>query len=62
MTFGGTIMLLDGDFCKTLPVVIKWNRLEIIKTCLKSSPLWQEFIKLRLSENVRSERQNSFNE
>lgn len=60
--FGGKVILLGGDFRQTLPVVVRGSRTQIIETCLKSSPLWQHFVQLRLSENMRSKGQNLFNQ
>lgn len=59
--FGGKVILLGGDFRQTLPVVPRGNRIKIVETCLKSSPLWKHFVQLQLYENMRSEGQNNFN-
>lgn len=37
---GGITVVFAGDFRQTLPVVTKGTRADIIKACLKSSPLW----------------------
>lgn len=38
---GGVTFVLAGDFRQTLPVITKGTRADVIKACLKSSPLWQ---------------------
>ena len=50
--FGGTIMLLGGDFRQILPVVERGSRGEIVNSCLKRSSLWRHFQTLRLSGNM----------
>ncbi|XP_044597463.1 ATP-dependent DNA helicase pif1-like [Cotesia glomerata] len=39
--FGGTLLVLSGDFGQTLPVIPRSTYADQIKACIKSSPLWQ---------------------
>ena len=56
--FGGKIFLLGGDFRQVLPVVPRSSRTVIVENCIKSSPLWKEFKKYRLTKNMRAENGN----
>ena len=47
-------MTFSGDFRQTLPVIVGGTRADIIKSCLKSSPLWKSVEFLKLSTNMRS--------
>ncbi|XP_055932759.1 uncharacterized protein LOC129962790 [Argiope bruennichi] len=38
--FGGTLLVLSGDFRQTLPVIPRSTYADEINACLKSSPLW----------------------
>ena len=51
--FGGKIVILAGDFRQCLPVVPRASRPEIIKHCINQSALWQYFMLLKLSTNMR---------
>jgi len=51
--FGGKVILLAGDFRQTLPVIKKATIGETIEACFKSSELWEEFVQLRLTINMR---------
>lgn len=51
--FGGTFLVLAGDFRQILPVVPGGSRAQIVNACVKSSCLYQEFRFLRLTENMR---------
>jgi PIF1-like helicase len=37
---GGTLLLLSGDFCQTLPVIPRGTPADEIKASLKKSYLW----------------------
>ncbi|GFT73278.1 ATP-dependent DNA helicase [Trichonephila clavipes] len=39
--FGGTLLVLSGDFRQTLPVIPRSTYADEINACLKSSPLWR---------------------
>ena len=39
--FGGGMILLAGDFCKTLPVIPRAKAADGINSCLKQSILWR---------------------
>ena len=47
------LKLLRLLFRQILPVIPGANRAEVIKACMKSSPLWASFEKTKLVENVR---------
>ncbi|XP_071700293.1 uncharacterized protein [Rutidosis leptorrhynchoides] len=51
--FGGKSMILDGDFKQTLPIHEKGKKLTIVRSCITSSYLWQEFKVFVLTENIR---------
>jgi hypothetical protein len=51
--FGGTLVLLSGDFSQTLPVIPRSTYADEINACLKSSPLWHNVEKLQLKVNMR---------
>ena len=50
--FGGTMILLPGNFCQTLPVIPRLTAADEINTCLKLSNLWHYVKKLQLSTNM----------
>ncbi|XP_042912160.1 uncharacterized protein [Parasteatoda tepidariorum] len=51
--FGGTLLLLSGDFRQTLPVIPRSTYADEINACLKSSPLWPNVEKVQLKVNMR---------
>ncbi|XP_068992255.1 uncharacterized protein [Neodiprion pinetum] len=51
--FGGTLLLLSGDFRQTLPVIPRSTYADEINACLKSSPLWRNVEKVQLKVNMR---------
>ncbi|XP_037906166.1 uncharacterized protein LOC119648475 [Hermetia illucens] len=51
--FGGAMILLSGDFRKTLPVIPRSTAADEINACLKSSNLWRYVKKLQLTTNMR---------
>nr|XP_042904249.1 ATP-dependent DNA helicase PIF1-like [Parasteatoda tepidariorum] len=51
--FGGTLLLLSGDFRQTLPVIPRSTYADEINACLKSSPLWYNVEKVQLTVNMR---------
>ncbi|GFU26444.1 ATP-dependent DNA helicase [Trichonephila clavipes] len=51
--FGGTLLVLSGDFRQTLPVIPRSTYADEINACLKSSPLWRIVEKLQLKINMR---------
>jgi ATP-dependent exoDNAse (exonuclease V) alpha subunit len=51
--FGGTLLLLSGDFRQTLPVIPRSTYADEINACLKLSPLWRNVEKLQLKVNMR---------
>lgn len=53
--------IIGRDFRQTLPVVPQGTRADIIKTSIKSSPLWRHFLNLTLTTNMRSEGQEDHN-
>ncbi|XP_022831021.1 uncharacterized protein LOC111359653 [Spodoptera litura] len=58
---GGVTFVLAGDFRQTLPVITKGTRADVIKACLKSSPLWQSIKTLNLRTNMRAHLSNDNN-
>ncbi|GBL97408.1 hypothetical protein AVEN_170516-1 [Araneus ventricosus] len=59
--FRGKVIVIGGDFRQTLTVQ-RGTRVEVIESCIKSSPLWPVFTRLSLTENMRSCRENQHNE
>ena len=51
--FGGITVVFSGDWRQILPVVRHGSRADIIEACLKSSPLWQNIVLLKLHQNMR---------
>lgn len=51
---GGITFVFAGDFRQTLPVINRSTRADIIKACLKSSPLWTSIENLKLRTNMRA--------
>ncbi|XP_017461157.1 PREDICTED: uncharacterized protein LOC108354487 [Rhagoletis zephyria] len=51
--FGGTLILLSGDFRQTLPVIPRSTPADELAACLKSSVLWLHVQKLCLKTNLR---------
>ncbi|XP_073990924.1 uncharacterized protein [Rhodnius prolixus] len=51
--FGGTLLLLSGDFRQTLPVIPRSTYADEINACLKSSRLWRNVEKVQLTVNMR---------
>ena len=51
--FGGMNVVLCGDFCQTLPILPQALRNTVINNCIVFHPLWQKFVKLRLTINMR---------
>ncbi|CAF4893437.1 unnamed protein product [Pieris macdunnoughi] len=51
---GGITFVFAGDFRQTLPVINRGTRADIIKACLKSSPLWTSIETLKLRTNMRA--------
>ncbi|XP_075483668.1 uncharacterized protein LOC142523822 [Primulina tabacum] len=52
--FGGKIVVFGGDFRQTLPVILKSTRDAITDASIIMSPLWKEFDKIKLKENMRA--------
>ncbi|KAI3973953.1 hypothetical protein MKX01_030529 [Papaver californicum] len=51
--FGGATIVLGGDFRKTLPVIEKARRGQILGASLRSSTLWGSVVVLELIQNMR---------
>lgn len=56
--FGGTMILLSGDFRQTLPVIPRGTVADELNACLKSSYLWRHVKTLKLTTNMRVFLQN----
>jgi ATP-dependent DNA helicase PIF1 len=51
--FGGKVVILGGDFRQILPVVRGASKLDIMKSAVNSSKLWQSCKVLKLTKNMR---------
>ncbi|UYV60859.1 hypothetical protein LAZ67_1002623 [Cordylochernes scorpioides] len=51
--FGGALILLAGDFRRTLPVIPRSTPADELNACLKSSVLWRYVDKISLKTNIR---------
>ena len=56
--FGGSMILLTGDFRQTLPVIPRSTAADEINACLKSSNLWRHVKTLKLTTNMRIQLQH----
>ena len=56
--FGGTLILLSGDFRQTSPVIPRSTPADELNSCLKSSVLWRHVLKLTLKTNMSVELQH----
>ena len=56
--FGGTMILLAGDFRQILPVIPRSTAADEINACLKSSNLWRYVKTFKLTTNMRIALQN----
>nr|CAD2173823.1 unnamed protein product [Meloidogyne enterolobii] len=54
--FGGKILILSGDFRQCLPIKEFATRSEITDLTIKKSNLWNSFLKLKLTENMRADK------
>lgn len=54
MAYGGKIIVFGGDFRQVLPVVRRGNRVTIVQACVKSSPLWAQVARRKLTTNMRA--------
>lgn len=54
LPFGGKVVVFGGDFRQVLSVVQKGTKDDIMKASLVFSNLWQYFIQLPLTENMRA--------
>ncbi|GAA0175866.1 DNA helicase [Lithospermum erythrorhizon] len=52
--FGGKLVVFGGDFRQVLPVVRGGGRTEQVEASIVTSPLWEHFIKIKLSINMRA--------
>ncbi|ODM87033.1 ATP-dependent DNA helicase PIF1 [Orchesella cincta] len=51
--FGGTTIVVGGDFRQQAPVVKHGNRVKVVEACVKSSRIWPKFMELPLKKNMR---------
>ncbi|XP_070011366.1 uncharacterized protein [Nicotiana sylvestris] len=58
--FGGKVVVFDGDFRQSLPVVRSGKKKDFIRESILNSEIWNELEKLRLSENMRAKTDPSF--
>ncbi|XP_044591987.1 ATP-dependent DNA helicase pif1-like [Cotesia glomerata] len=54
LPFGGMLIILGGDFRQLLPVQLHATRTERIDLSIKFSPLWKNFHKFSLTQNMRA--------
>jgi len=52
--WGGEVVVAGGDFRQQLPVVRRADRALLVRSCVQASPLWQNFVQLRLRQNMRT--------
>lgn len=57
--FGGTLLLLSGDFRQTLPVVPRSTPADELNACLKTSFLWKSVKSMSLELNMRTHLQKN---
>jgi len=50
--FGRVTVLFVGDFCQTLPVVVRGSRVQIVGASLRKSRLWNHIEVLHLTQNM----------
>lgn len=62
LPFGGKVVVLLGDFRQTCPVVRNGTRRQIVDASIRSSPLWDEFLTLRLHQPIRNAEDLSYAE
>lgn len=60
--FGGKIIVFGGDFRQVLPVVRRGNRNTIVEACVKTSPLWPQVARRKLTTNMRAAGDGEFSE
>ncbi|GAA0152996.1 hypothetical protein LIER_43203 [Lithospermum erythrorhizon] len=53
LIFGGWMVLFGGDFRQVLPVIPRGSRKEQVEASIVTWTLWNHFIKLRLTDNMR---------
>ncbi len=53
LPFGGITVLLSGDWRQILPVVRHGGRADIVHACLKRSHLWKKVKVIKLTKNMR---------
>ena len=51
--FGGVCILFGGDWRQTLPVIKRGSKANTLRSCLKSSLLWQHIVKIELTIQMR---------
>ncbi|XP_027177915.1 ATP-dependent DNA helicase PIF2-like [Coffea eugenioides] len=54
LPFGGKVVVFDGDFRQTLPVIEQATKEILLQSCFLNSPLWYKLHKLKLTENMRA--------
>ena len=55
--FGGITMVFGGDPHQILPTVCHGDRLQIVNACFKSSQLWSQVHKIKLTQNMRVQKE-----
>ena len=55
--FGGITMVFGGDPHQILPIVHHGDRPQIVNACVKSSQLWSKVCEIKLTQNMRVEKE-----
>jgi hypothetical protein len=58
MPFGNKIVLFGGDFRQILPVIPNGTEQDIVNSCLKNSQLWSFIRTIKLTINMRVQKDN----
>ena len=53
--FGGKFVIFGGDFRQILPVVRNGTRSSIVRSCIKSNPIWKHVRRFTLTKNMRAD-------
>ncbi|KAL0313380.1 UNVERIFIED_CONTAM: hypothetical protein Sradi_5737300 [Sesamum radiatum] len=62
LPFGGKIMILGGDFCQVVPVVVGGTRSQAVKSSIMELHLWSSIKVLHLADNIRAQNDQSFSD
>ena len=54
--FGGVTTVFSGDFRQCLPIMYKSSPAEVIEICIKKADLWPQIKILKMTENMRADK------